>query len=123
VLLTVQTRWGVFDQFVVIRQVERGKGNVMLTLTDDARTAIQSLTSTPDSPPEAGVRIAAAVPANGAAPELALGVAAAPEPGDQVVDDAGARLFLEPVAASSLEDQTLDARIDMAEQKIDFFLA
>jgi Fe-S cluster assembly iron-binding protein IscA len=94
----------------------------MLTLTDEARTAIQSLTSTPDGPPEAGVRIVAATPPNGAAPELALGMAAAPEPGDQVVDDAGARVFLEPAAATSLEDQTLDARIDMAEQKIEFFL-
>jgi iron-sulfur cluster assembly protein len=94
----------------------------MLTLTDDARTAIQSLTATPDSSPDAGVRIAAAGSSDGAAQELALGVAAGPEPGDQVVDDAGARVFLEPAAALSLDDQTLDARIDMEEQKIDFFL-
>jgi iron-sulfur cluster assembly protein len=95
----------------------------MLTLTDDARTAIQSLAATSDNSAEAGVRIAAATPPNGAAPELALGVATAPEPGDQVMDDAGARLFLEPVAASALDGQTLDAHIDMTEQKIDFFLA
>jgi iron-sulfur cluster assembly protein len=95
----------------------------MLTLTDDARTAIQSLSATPGAPPEAGIRIAATPSPNGAGPSLELGVAAAPEPGDQVMDDSGARLFLDPVAAASLENQKLDAQIDPAAQEVSFFIS
>jgi iron-sulfur cluster assembly protein len=95
----------------------------MLTLTDDARIAIQSLTATPGAPPDGGVRIAATPSPNGAGPALELGVAAAPEPGDQVMDDAGARLFLDPVAAASLDNQKLDAQIDTGAQEVSFFIS
>jgi Fe-S cluster assembly iron-binding protein IscA len=36
-------------------------------------------------------------------------VAAAPAEGDQVVDEDGTRVFLEPAAASLLDDKVLDA--------------
>ena len=35
-----------------------------------------------------------------------------PLPGDQVVEEAGARIFLEESAATLLDDKTLDAMVD-----------
>ncbi len=95
----------------------------MLTLTDEARLAIQSLTAPVESAPGAGVRIAANAPADGQGQELALTVATDPQPGDQVVDDAGARVFLDPTAAQILDEQTLDVQVDTAAQQVNFFLA
>ncbi len=80
----------------------------MLTLTDNAVAAIRSLTGQPDVPEGAGLRIASDPEAG------ALQLSLAPEPleGDQVVDDSGARLFLDSEAAMLLEDKALDASID-----------
>lgn len=81
----------------------------MLTVTNNAAAAIRSLTSQPDIPDGAGLRIAA----DQSAGALQLSVAPAPEQGDQVVDDAGgARLFLDTDAALLLDDKALDATMD-----------
>jgi iron-sulfur cluster assembly protein len=80
----------------------------MLTLTDHAATAVRGLTHQPDAPDGAGLRIATD-PARGA---LTLTVAPQPWSGDQVIDTAGARLFLDPEAATMLEDKALDATTD-----------
>lgn len=80
----------------------------MLTVTDNAAAAIRSLTSQPDIPDGAGLRIAA----DQSAGALQLSVAPAPEQGDQVVADAGARLFLDTDAALLLDDKALDATMD-----------
>jgi Fe-S cluster assembly iron-binding protein IscA len=81
----------------------------MLILTEAAVEAVTSVLQASDS---AGLRIAATVPQ----PQEpgALQVTAAPGPGqdDQVIETAGARVFLEPQAAAYLEDKVLDARID-----------
>lgn len=80
----------------------------MLTVTNNAAAAIRSLTSQPDIPEGAGLRIAS----DQSAGALQLSVAPAPEQGDQVVDDSGARLFLDTDAALLLDDKALDATMD-----------
>lgn len=81
----------------------------MLTLTSEAVQVIRTVTADPELPAETGIRIASGV--NGSQ-ELRLSVAAAPEAGDQVVEEEGARVFLEPAAAMLLDDKTLDAQVD-----------
>jgi iron-sulfur cluster assembly protein len=95
----------------------------MLTLTDNAQYAIRTLVAPADEPTEAGVRIASAPGNNGSNPELSLEVVPSPAPGDQVVDEAGARVFLDAVAAEVLSEETLDVQIDAEQQQVNFFVA
>lgn len=76
----------------------------MLTLTHEAATEIRSLVDQPDAPDGCGLRIATDPSTNG----LTLTLALVPADDDKVLDEAGARLFLEPQAASILDDKTLD---------------
>ena len=80
----------------------------MLTLTENASTIVKTLT---DQSPEdhAGLRISSANDQNTA---FAAAVAPEPAPADQVVESGGARLFLEPDAATALDDKVLDAEVD-----------
>lgn len=80
----------------------------MLTLTENAVQVIRNLTDQPEVPEGAGLRIATD-PTAGA---LTLSLAAEPVAGDQVVNEAGARLFLESTAAEILDDKALDAAVD-----------
>lgn len=79
----------------------------MLTLTDNAQTLVRDITAQPGLPEGGGLRIAPAAAAPG---QLQVSIAAAPEPGDQVVDESGARVFVEPEIAELLGDSTLDAQ-------------
>ncbi|PZF84582.1 hypothetical protein [Jiangella anatolica] len=81
----------------------------MLTLTQTAAAVIRDIEGRSDLPTGTGVRIAAN--ADGG---LDLELRPAPEAGDQVVDDAGAVLFLEADAAAMLDDKELDAAVDPA---------
>ncbi len=87
----------------------------MLTLTDQAQTAVRTLTLDPEAPANAGLRI---TPGNEG---LELMLVAEPVPGDALIDDGGARVFVEPQTAQLLEEATLDAQID--DGKVNFFLA
>ncbi|MGH3499144.1 MAG: Fe-S cluster assembly protein HesB [Nocardioidaceae bacterium] len=91
----------------------------MLTLTENASSVVKSITeqNTPDE--GAGLRIVQD-PSSGDA--LELSVAPTPQPGDQVVEDQGARLFLEEGAAATLEDKVLDAHVDTS-GSVEFSLA
>jgi Fe-S cluster assembly iron-binding protein IscA len=80
----------------------------VLSLTENATTEIRNLIDDPGVPSGGGVRIATD-PAGGG---LSLALAATPAEDDQVLDDAGARVFLEPQAAALLVDKALDARTD-----------
>jgi Fe-S cluster assembly iron-binding protein IscA len=83
----------------------------MLVLTEAAAEVVKSVTSTPQASEGAGIRIMSAhVPENPAA--LELSAVAEPSADDQVIEAAGARVFLEPEAAVLLEDKILDARLD-----------
>jgi len=79
----------------------------MLTLTENATTAVKNLAA--QIPVDTGgLRISEAV-----APDTgyALTLATAPEPDDTVVENEGARVFVDPVATVQLDDRVLDARV------------
>jgi iron-sulfur cluster assembly protein len=86
----------------------------MLVLTEAAAEVVKSLTSTPQAPEGAGLRIAstAADPENPGA--LEVSAAPGPSENDQVIESSGAHVYLEPHAAVYLEDKVLDARVDGA---------
>ncbi|HLU75945.1 MAG TPA: Fe-S cluster assembly protein HesB [Nonomuraea sp.] len=81
----------------------------MLTLTENAAQAIRSLTAGAPEPTQSGIRIASS---GDDASSLTLSLATAPEPSDAVVESEGARVYLDPVAASVLDDKALDAGAD-----------
>jgi iron-sulfur cluster assembly protein len=76
----------------------------MVIMTEHAVNAIRSLSGDP----AAGLRITGDQPDN----QLSLKMEAGPAAGDAVVETAGARLFLDPVAAAVLDDMALDAQAD-----------
>jgi iron-sulfur cluster assembly protein len=92
----------------------------MLVLTEAAAEVVKAIASTPQAPEGSGLRIASSA---GAADPGALQVTAAPGPNenDQVVEAAGAHVYLEPQAALYLEDKVLDAEVD-SEGKAHFSL-
>jgi Fe-S cluster assembly iron-binding protein IscA len=94
----------------------------MLTLTPDARLAIVGLVEPVDHDGHGGVRIAVTQASNGEGPQLGLALADGPAPGDSVIDEDGARVFLDEPANALLDDRTLDVQIDQAAQQVDFYL-
>ncbi|HZO65897.1 MAG: Fe-S cluster assembly protein HesB [Kribbellaceae bacterium] len=85
------------------------EGELVLTLTENATTVIKSITGADATPSEAGVRISQQDPSTA---QLALNTAEAPMPGDAVVEEQGARVFLDSSAADTLDDKVLDASVD-----------
>ncbi len=81
----------------------------MLTLTTNAAQAIRDLTASAPEPAQSGIRISSQ---GEGANSLTLSLANAPEPADEVVEAEGARVYLDPVAATVLEDKSLDAGAD-----------
>ncbi|MDO3700900.1 adhesin [Micromonospora sp. C28SCA-DRY-2] len=80
----------------------------MLTMTDNAVLVIRDLATQQDVAEEGGVRIAADTQAG----SLTVELAAQPAQGDQVVDNQGARIFLDADAAELLGDASVDATVD-----------
>lgn len=78
----------------------------VLALTDTARTVIRDLTAQPDVPEGSGLRISPT-----SAGELQLSLEEGPTPGDEIIEDDGARLFVEGQTAAFLADQVLDAQV------------
>jgi len=91
----------------------------MLTLTENASAIVNEITSQPGLTETAGLRIT-----SDASPEPAFEVTAAAqgEPGDQVVEQAGATIYLDGTAAELLDDKVLDAAVD-GSGKVEFALA
>jgi iron-sulfur cluster assembly protein len=81
----------------------------MLTLTDNAVSAIRALISQPEQPPDAGLRI---MGQGEGVPPFQLALADTPADGDQVIESGGARVFLAGDAAEVLADKSLDAEVD-----------
>ena len=79
----------------------------MLTLTENASTVVKNITDQTTENDSAGLRIS-----HEGADALQVAPAEAPETGDQVLEDAGARVFLEETAAQTLDDKVLDAQVD-----------
>lgn len=80
----------------------------MLTLTENASTVVKTIVDQSGSAQEAGIRISQDTPDS---PALNVITAEAPQPGDQVVEEDGARVFLEETAALTLDDKILDAQV------------
>ncbi len=77
----------------------------MLTLAPSAVEAVDSLLHRPEVPDDAGLRISSAGDST-----LTLEIAPEPAPGDQVIEEGGARVFVEPEAAPILDNVELEAR-------------
>ena len=81
----------------------------MLSLTPNASLVIRSLLETDELPQQGGLRIAST---NNGSQQLTVLPATEPSFGDEVVEDAGARVFVENTAASLLGESILDAEVD-----------
>jgi iron-sulfur cluster assembly protein len=84
--------------------------HIVLTLTENASTVVKTLTDQSGGH-DAGLRISQDTPDS---PALHVIPSQAPMPGDQVVEEDGARVFLEENAAVTLDDKILDAQVDDA---------
>ncbi|QTE29685.1 iron-sulfur cluster assembly accessory protein [Pengzhenrongella sicca] len=78
----------------------------MLTLTENARTTVDGLTTEAGLPDGGGLRIAASAAEDGG---FDLALVAEPAPGDAVVQSGTTKVFLEPAASDALADHELDA--------------
>lgn len=78
----------------------------MLTLTDNARHAVQDISTRAGLPEEGGLRIAESSEQVGS---FELSLVPAPPDGDEVIEAEGARVFVEPSTSTILSDQQLDA--------------
>lgn len=81
----------------------------MLSITPDAADVIRRLMN--DG--AAGLRISTgAASFNGHGPPLVLDLAPEPPDGDQIVDEDGAKVFVDPAAAPTLDGKVLDAQLE-----------
>jgi iron-sulfur cluster assembly protein len=83
----------------------------VLVLTHDAATIIRAIVDQSEAPDEGGLRIAARE-VQGDEATLELSVAEQPDELDEVVEQEGVQVFLEPLAAEALSDKVLDASVD-----------
>ena len=83
----------------------------MLTITPAAEEALDAVVSSEAAPDGAGVRISQGIGANGQ-PALGLMLTEAPEPGDEVIEDASVPVYLAPEIAEVLDDKVLDAHLE-----------
>lgn len=86
----------------------------MLVLTETAAEVVKSVTSTPQAPQAAGLRISSSVAEPESASSLQLEAVPGPDESDQVLEAAGARVFVAPQAVIFLDDKVLDAQVDGA---------
>lgn len=83
----------------------------MLALTDSAVVAVKNIVSSLDEGPETcGLRVTAA--REGMDSRFQLSIVALPAEGDEVIEEDGARIFLETEAAALLDDKLLDASVE-----------
>jgi iron-sulfur cluster assembly protein len=90
----------------------------MLTLTENASTIVRDITAQPGMPETAGLRITTDA---GDQPTFAISAASEPEVEDEVVEQSGATIYLDPESAELLDDKILDAAVD-PEGKVEFAL-
>src|SRR5918999_3582409 len=83
----------------------------MLTMTDNAAEVVRLLSDSSGLEPDPGLRISAGRPTPDGTP-LEIGLASEPAPSDETIEEDGARLYLEEIVASALDDKVLDAQIE-----------
>jgi Fe-S cluster assembly iron-binding protein IscA len=86
--------------------IDEGEARV-LTLTENASTVVKTLVEQQEE--AGGLRISQDAPDS---PALHVIPSGGPQPGDQVVEQSGATVFLEETAALTLDDKVLDALVD-----------
>ncbi len=79
----------------------------MLTITENAADVVKKIVDQNVTEPDAGLRIS-----QGEDEALALSPAVTAQPGDQVVEEKGAKVFLDEGAALALDDKILDAKVE-----------
>jgi iron-sulfur cluster assembly protein len=84
------------------------KGRTMLTMTENASSVVKTIVEGTPSTDTGGLRIVSDK-AGGTA--FSVDVAMAPEPTDEVVEQGGARVFVELNARDALANQILDAEV------------
>jgi iron-sulfur cluster assembly protein len=83
----------------------------MLTITDTAADALDSIVaSNPGAPEQAGLRITSAAGQNGQ-PGFNLTLATEPAPDDQIVPAHGTPVYVAAESAQELDDKILDAEV------------
>ena len=80
---------------------------VTLTLTDKASTVVKAIAAQSTDSESGGLRLAAA----GEAAEFSISVVPAAQLNDTLVENDGARVFLDPGAAEALSEAVLDADV------------
>jgi iron-sulfur cluster assembly protein len=94
--------------------------SALLALTDEAVEAVKNIVSSSDEASETGgLRLSAE--RAGAQTSLQLSVVTLPAEDDEVIQEEGARVFLEPEAAALLDDKVLDASIE--QDRVEFTIA
>ncbi|NUR08493.1 MAG: Fe-S cluster assembly protein HesB [Nocardioidaceae bacterium] len=81
----------------------------MLTLTENASTVVKTIVEQSRETEQAGLRISQDAEDS---PALHVIATDSPLPGDQILEEDGARVFLEETAAETLADKVLDAQLD-----------
>ena len=85
--------------------------SALLTLTDNAVEAVKHIVSSSEEISETGgLRLVAEQ--TGMQTNLGLSVVPLPAEDDEVIEEQGARVFLEPEAAALLDDKVLDASVE-----------
>ena len=90
----------------------------MLTLTENASAIVRDIITQPGQPDSAGLRITT----DSDPSSFAIAAADSAEPADQVVEQAGATVYLDEQAAALLDDKILDAAVDDG-GRVEFALA
>jgi iron-sulfur cluster assembly protein len=85
--------------------------SALLALTDSAVEAVKNIVSSSEETTETGGLRMVAEQA-GTQTNLQLSVVTLPAEDDEVIEEQGARVFLEPEAASLLDDKVLDASVE-----------
>lgn len=91
----------------------------MLALTDGAVEVVKDIVSAGEAPETGGLRMVAE--RVGMQTKLQLSVVSLPGEDDEVIEEQGARVFLEAQAASLLDDKILDASLE--QDQVAFILA
>jgi len=91
----------------------------MLTLTENASTIVRDITTQPGMSETTGLRITSE---GGDQAGFAISAANEPQADDQVVEQAGATIYLDEQAAQLLDDKILDAAVD-DQGRVEFALA
>jgi iron-sulfur cluster assembly protein len=100
-------------------EATRKEVSALLALTDSAVEAVKDIVSSSEVPETGGLRMVAE--RAGTRANFQLSVVPLPAEDDEVVDEQGARVFLEPEAATLLDDKVLDA--DVEQDRVAFTIA